>query len=112
MNAYDELMNDLAHVEPRHGYTRADIKLTAAQAAVVLQRYPDLLGEALAQDGAVEIIARLMGAMETADRFDLICAGIAAEVANRVRKRAPGWIYSDVINACDERRRCAALETV
>ena len=107
---YNELLLDLAHEEPRHGYTRETLKLNNAQAAVVLKQYPDLLGEALV--GAEATIAGLMEAMERSERFDLICAGLAGEVANRVRERAPGWIFSDVTNACDEKRRCEQMEAV
>lgn len=106
---YDELMLDLAHAEPRHGYTRDTLKLTTAQAAVVLERYPDLLGEALV--GAETVIARQMRASEDRkEHHGLLMMGIAAEVVNRIRDRAPGWILSDVLNACAEKSRCAVLE--
>lgn len=99
---YRELLRDLAWSEPRHGYcTERDIQLTNAQAATVLRRFPDLMAEALA--GSEETIAKLMEASESRkERWDLLMAGIAAEVVNRVRAKAPDWIWQDVRSACDE----------
>lgn len=108
MNPYNELMRDLAHDEPNHGYSKANLTLTTAQAAIVLRQYPDLFAEAMA--GGEGTIAGLMEAMERTNRFDLICAGIAAEVANRVREKAADWIMSDVQDACDEASRVRRLE--
>ena len=99
---YRELLRDLAWNEPRHGYcTEKDISLTNTQAATVLRRFPDLMGEALV--GSEETIARLMEASENRkERWEILMGGIAAEVVNRVRAKAPDYIWQDVRTACDE----------
>lgn len=101
MNEYAELMRDLAHDEPNCGYSKSNLKLTSAQAAVVLRRHTDLLGEALV--GAEVVIADRMAAMDARPEHQgLLLDAIAAEVINRVREKAPSWILSDVQDACDE----------
>jgi hypothetical protein len=99
---YRELLRDLAWNEPRHGYcTERDITLTNTQAAIVLRRFPDLMAVSLA--GSEETIARLMEASESRkERWDVLMGGIAAEVVNRVRAKAPDYIWQDVRTACDE----------
>lgn len=99
-DAFADLMRDLAHDEPNCGCSRSNLKLTNAQAATVLLRYPDLLGEALV--GAEATIARLMSTIDAKNvPTDLLMMGMAAEVANRIRDMAPRWIMSDVQDACD-----------
>jgi hypothetical protein len=97
--AYAELLRDLSHAEPVNGFTRDTLKLTAAQVATVIARDATIVGEACV-DADEQIVALVKASLAAPECNPMLLAGIGAAIVNAVKARAPGWIISDVLNAC------------
>jgi hypothetical protein len=96
---YPELLRDLAHDEPKDGYARETLKLTATQVAAVVEHAPTIVGEACV-DADEQIVALVKACLAVPQCNPMLLAGIGAAIVNAVKARAPGWIISDVLNAC------------
>jgi hypothetical protein len=100
MNAYKDLLRDLAEQEPRHGFLSAsDVQLTDRQAAIVVREYPDVVAEAIA--GHEQEIALAMSASDH-PRFDVIACGSWAALQRWIREKCASYILSDLMAYCDE----------
>lgn len=97
--AYAELLRDIAHAEPRDSYTRDTLKLTATQVAAVVEHDATIVGEACV-DADEQIVASIKSYLVSETPSPVLLAGIGAAIVNAVYARAPGWIISDVLNAC------------
>jgi hypothetical protein len=99
--AYAELLRDLAHDEPKDGYTRQTLKLTSAQIATVISHDATIVGEACV-DADEQIVALVTASIASPELNAALLAGIGAAIVNAVMARAPRAILSDVLNACAE----------
>jgi hypothetical protein len=98
--AYAQLLADLVEVEPHDGYnSAADIKLTNAQAAVVVREFPDVIGEALV--GHENNIAAVMVASGH-PRADLATSALCHTLFGAITGQCARYILSDLKRACDD----------
>lgn len=98
-SAYADLLRDLTHEAPRNGYSRDTLKLANAQIAMVVANDATIVGEACV-DADEQLVALVKASLAAPECNAMLLAGIGEAIVNAVKARAPGWIISDVLNAC------------